>query len=360
MRLLRFIAVSAVVCVAATADQVTLNNADRLTGKIVTADEKTVVIKTAYAGEVKLDRTMVSHIQSDETLNVTVKGAGTVKAKVDESATAANLTRADGTSMTVTPDAVTAIRDDAAQKAFERETERQTSPRLNDFWVGSIAFALANASGNSKTTSIATAASLTRAAGKNKIILNFAQLYSTQSTTAPFGQTANKVSGSFRVDRDITRKIFVYGLNAYDYDKFQNLDLRVVLGGGLGYHVWKTERGYFDVTAGGDWNRESFGAFDTTPAIVRNSGELTVGEEASYALYSKLNLFERFALLPNLTSTGDYRMVFDSTAGVPILRSLQWTLGFSDRYLSNPPDAIRKNDTLLTMGIKLTFDQTKR
>jgi hypothetical protein len=90
MRLLRLIVVIGVVCVAATADQVTMNNADRLTGKVVTADEKIVIIKTAYTGEVKLDRTMVSRIQTDETLNVTVKGAGTVKAKIDESATAAN------------------------------------------------------------------------------------------------------------------------------------------------------------------------------------------------------------------------------------------------------------------------------
>ena len=262
--------------------------------------------------------------------------------------------------MTVKPDAVTAIRSDAAQAAYEREVERLTRPRLNDFWAGFISFGLASAGGNSSTTAVSTAASAARIAGKNKIVLNFAQIYASQKTTAPFGQTANKVSGAVRIDRDIMPRLFVYGANAYDYDKFQHLDLRVVLGGGFGYHAMKTERGYLDVAGGGNWNRESFSAFDTVPALVRNSAEMTVAEEAGYAIPGRLKVFERFAFFPNLSSTGEYRMVFDTAVSVPISTWLEWNLGYSDRYLSNPPIGLKKNDTILTMGIRLSFDQTKR
>ena len=360
MEFLRFVAAASLLCCSAAADTLTISNGDRLTGKIVTADDKTVVLKTSYAGEVKLDRAAVTGIQTDETLHVTVKNAGTVKAKIEESPTSANLAKEDGTSMTVTPEAVTAIRNDAAQKAYDREVERQTHPRLNDFWAGFISLAIANSSGNSSTTAISTAASATRAAGKNKMSLNFSQLYATQSTTVPHGETVNKVSGAFRIDRDLSPKLFVFGTNAYDYDKFQHLDLRSVLGGGLGYHLWKAETGYLDLAAGGDWNHESFSAFDTTPALIRDSGELMFGEEGSYTPHAKLKLFERLSFFPNLSSTGDYRMVFDTTASVPILKAIEWNLGFSDRYLSNPPPGVLKNDTILTMGIRLSFDQTKR
>ena len=61
-----------------------------------------------------------------------------------------------------------------------------------------------------------------------------------------------------------------------------------------------------------------------------------------------------------MTDTGNYRIAFDTTATVPILKSLEWNLGFSDRYLSNPPAGVVKNDTILTMGIRFSFDQTKR
>src|SRR4051812_9392259 len=133
MRLFRLLVVATVLCISTVADQITLNNGDRLTGKIVTADEKALILQTKYAGELKVDRTMVTRIETDELLNVTVREAGTVKGTVEESATLTNIVKADGTSITVKPEAVTAIRNDSAQTAYERESERLSRPRLNDF-----------------------------------------------------------------------------------------------------------------------------------------------------------------------------------------------------------------------------------
>ena len=342
------------------ADQITLNNGDRLTGSIITSDEKSVVIKTAYAGEVKIDRTMISGLKTDEPLNVTVKERGVMKASVETADGTVKVQPPGGEVVTVKPEEVTAIRNDAEQKAHDREVERVTSPRWNDFWAGFVSFSLANSSGNSSTTTFATAASATRAAGKYKIVLNFAQLYATQSTTEPHGATANKVSGGFRVDRDLTPRVFVYGINAYDFDEFQNLDLRAVVGGGFGYHVWKSDRGYFDVAGGANWNHEVFSESAASPAFTRNSAELTIGEEASYLAYKKMKLFERFAFFPNMSETGEYRFAFDATASVPVFKNFEANLGFSNRYLSNPPPGILKNDTILSLGVRYTFDQTKR
>jgi hypothetical protein len=192
--------------------------------------------------------------------------------------------------------------------------------------------------------------------------LSFAQIYATQSTTIPTGATANRISGAFRIDRDLSRKIFVYGFNAYDFDQFLNLDLRVVLGGGFGYHVWKNKKGYFDVMGGGNWNRETFdvtvrpGPYTT---LTRNSGELSVGQEWGYQPFERLKLFERFAFFPNLTNTGEYRYNFDATAAVPVTKWLEWNIGLSTRYLSNPLPGFKSTDNLITTGIRATFDQTK-
>jgi putative salt-induced outer membrane protein YdiY len=341
------------------ADQVTLNNGDRLSGSIVTSDEKSVVIKTAYAGEVKIDRKMITALRTDEPLNVTVKERGVMKAAVETADGTVKVEPPGGEVVTVKPDEVTAIRNDEMQHAHDREVERVTHPRWNDFWAGFVSFGLANASGNSSTTTFSTAASAAREAGKYKLSLSFAQLYATQSTTLPAGTTANKVSGGLRIDRDLTPKLFVYGVNAYDFDEFQNLDLRVVLGGGFGYHVWKSDRGYFDVAGGANWNHEKFSASATSPAFTRNSAELNFGEEASYLAYKKMKLFERLAFFPNMSEIGEFRGAFDATASVPVAKFLEANAGFSDRYLSNPPPGILKNDTILTLGVRFSFDQTK-
>jgi putative salt-induced outer membrane protein YdiY len=351
--------------VAAYADQVTLKNGDRITGKIVTADEKTVLVKTDYAGDVKIDRASITGIQTDQVLNADIKDSGTVQGKVASAAEGVRVEKADGTALTVKADAITALRDDAAQKAYIREQERIHHPKLNDFWAGFVSLGVANASGNASTSTVSTAASATRIAGKNKMGVNFTQIYARQSTTLPYGETANRMNGAFRIDRDIAPRLFVYGINTYDYDKFLDLNLRVVLGGGFGYHAWKSKKGYLDVLGGGNVNRETF---DITNVVktgkyttdTRTSGELAVSEEAGYQPYERLKLFERFSFFPNMSDTGEYRYNFDATASVPIKKWFEFNVGFSSRYLSNPIAGKKNNDTILTMGIRASFDQAKR
>ena len=42
--------------------------------------------------------------------------------------------------------------------------------------------------------------------------------------------------------RDLTPRLFVSTLNDYEHDRFQNLDLRFVAGGGLGVNLIKVRR----------------------------------------------------------------------------------------------------------------------
>jgi len=340
------------------ADQITLKNGDRLTGRIVSADDKTVILKTDYAGEVKIDRKMVVELTADSPLNVTLKDQGKVLGKISTKEGAVEVTTATGEVLKPAPAAVEALRDDATQRAWERSYERAHHPSLTDFWSGFASLGLANSSGNSKTTTFNTTAAATRAAGKNKLSLNFNQIYATQSTTLPYGATANRVSGSVNIDRDVSPKLFVYGVNAYDYDKFLDLDLRLVAGGGFGYHAWKNKRGFLDLSGGGNWNREQFGA--ASGNLLRNSGELAVNQDLGYQLLSRLKLTEHLAFYPNMTETGEYRFNFDTAASIPIYKWLEWNLGFNNRYLSNPVGGKVKNDTVLTMGVRVSFDQTKR
>ena len=346
-------------------DQITLKNGDRVSGKIVTTDDKTVTLKTDFAGEIKIDRTLITGIATDAPLNVTLKDTGLVQAKISGATDDLKIQKHDGSSLTVKADSLVAIRDDASQKAFEREEERLNHPRLNDFWSGFITLGIANSSGNSSTTSIATAASAVRIAGRNKLSINFAQLYARQSTTIPTGETANRLGGSFRLDRDLSKRIFVFGINAYDYDKFLDLNLRMTLGGGFGYHAWQSKKGFLDVMGGGNWDRETY---DVTPKTqpatytteTRNSGELMVGQEFGYQPLSRLKLNEKLAFFPNFTNAGEYRMNFDTTASVPIWKWLEFNIGFASRFQSNPPAGKVQNDTILSTGIRATFDQTKR
>jgi len=337
------------------ADQVVLKNGDRITGKIVRSDAKTVVLKTDYAGELSIDRTQVVSFAADELLHVQLKDR-TVVGKVSPAAEGAvEIKTGEGTSFRAPLADVLALRTAGEQRAWEREQERVNNPRLNDFWSGFVALSFAGSAGNAKTSSIATAASASRQAGKNKMGLYFNQVYASQSNVAPFGATANRISGGYRIDRDVNGKMFVFGTSDFDYDKFMDLDLRSVLGGGLGYHIWRSNSGFWDFNAGGVYNREKFGT-----GLVRNSGEVLLGEESAHKVLKSVKLYQKLILYPNITTTGEYRMNFDAGASMPVFKWLEWNIGFSDRYLSNPIFGKRSNDLLYTTGIRFSFDQTKR
>lgn len=343
---------------AMRADVVLLANGDRVSGQVLSVDAKTVVIKTAYAGELKIDRSAVAEVRADAPLYVTLAEGAVIVSKVETSESTVRLVQPDGLVKTVTPADITAMRNEAAQKAFEREEERWKHPRLTDFWRGSMTFAIANTSGNARTSTISTAANAVREAGKNVLALNFSQIYATQSTTEPFGATANRISGSIRADRRANGRLFLYGINSYDYDRFLSLDLRSVFGGGIGYKPWVSRRGSLELSGGGNWNREKFSREEGP--LVRHSGEAAAGQELTLQLLSRLKLFERAGFFPNLTDRGEYRFSFDANAAVPVMKWLEWTVGLNDRYLSNPLPGKKKNDVAITMGVRVSFDQTQR
>ncbi|MCS7044504.1 MAG: DUF481 domain-containing protein [Bryobacteraceae bacterium] len=358
MKTFRSLPVLLLALASARADVVLLANGDRISGQLVSADAKAVVIRTPYAGEVKIDRSAVAEVRAENPLYVTLAEGAVIVSRVETTGRSVRLVQPDGLVKTVSPGEIAAMRNEAAQRAFEREEERWKHPRFNDFWRGSVTFSVANTAGNARTATLSTAANAVREAGKNILALNFTQIYATQSTTEPFGPTANRISGSIRADRRANGRLFLYGINAYDYDRFLSLDLRSVFGGGLGIKPWMSRRGSLELSGGGNWNREKFSREEGP--LVRNSGEAAAGQELTLQLTSRLKLFERAGFFPNLTNRGEYRINFDANAAVPVMRWLEWTVGVNDRYLSNPLPGKKKNDVAVTMGVRLSFDQTRR
>ncbi|MCL4841240.1 MAG: DUF481 domain-containing protein [Bryobacteraceae bacterium] len=339
----------------ALADQIVLKNGDKLTGQIISSDAATLTLKTEYAGDIKIKRDSIASIAADAPLNVQMADKTVVATVAPAPEPEKVVIQAPGAEAVTAPIAeVAAFRNDPSQRAYERELERNLHPRLNDFWQGFVSFSVAGASGNADTATYSTSLAASRAAGKNKMALYFNQVYATQSTKEPFGATANRLSGGYRLDRDVSRRMFVFATTDFDYDQFLDLDLRSVLGGGLGFKVWKSNRGFLDIGSGGVFNREKFGS-----GLIRKAGELLINEELGLKVNSRLKLSQRMSLYPNLSDTGQYRLNLDTGASMPVFGWLEWNIGFSSRYLSNPPPGLKSNDLLYTTGIRLSFDQTK-
>ena len=352
MRLL-FLVVFCLSASSANADQVTLKNGDRLTGTIVRSDGKTLLLKTDAAGEVTLKWDAVSAIASSGPLNLQLK---------DGQVVSGNVTTDDGKFEVATPnrgqvaaplDAVVAIRNSEEQTAYDRSLH----PRLTDFWSALLDTGLSETRGNSALLAFNLSGKAARVTTRDKLSLYATSVYATDNTTPPGRTTANSIQGGARFDYNLTPRLFAFALADFAYDEFQHLDLRSVLGGGLGLHVIKTTNTTFDVFAGGDYDREKF---SPNPPLVltnttRNVAEIDAGEELSWKLNNRVSLDERFSAFPNLSDLGQYRLQFDATAATKLKAWLSWQVTVSDRYLSNPLPGLKSNDELLSTGLRLSF-----
>ena len=74
-------------------------------------------------------------------------------------------------------------------------------------------------------------------------------------------------------------------------------------------------------------------------------------------MQSKPTLFSAsaFRVFNNLSETGQYRINFDAGTATNLLPWLSLQVTFSDRYLSNPVAGRKKNDVILTTGLRFSF-----
>lgn len=348
----------------ARADQVTLKNGDRLTGTIVkTSDDgKSLLIKTELAGDVNISWDAITAIVSSQPLHVTLSDGRVVAGMVSTSDGKFEVATKDAGTVDSAHDAVKTIRNDAQQA----EADRLQHPRLRDYWSGVFDLGLSLTEGNSSTSALTIAGKASRVVPKNKLTVYYTEIYAKDSNQTPARTTANAIHGGVRDDFNLNPRLYAFGFTDFDEDALQHLDLRNVLGGGLGWHVIHGKNTQFDVFGGGDFNQEYFSAYTIAnpapppallpePSQTRHSAEIVSGETLSMKIGPRTTVSEQLSFFPNLSTVGEYRVTFDANASTKLKSWLSWQATFSDRYLSDPPVGLKGNDLLLSTGLRLTF-----
>lgn len=336
------------------ADTLTLKNGDRLTGKIVKADEKEYVIATEFAGTITVKAEAVATVKADDPVAVTTKGGQVLKGPLDEGTDAVKVATKESGDVTLKRVDVATIRSQAEQAKYEAEIDRFRNPGLLDLWGGFFDLGYAKAGGNARANTFTLGANAVRATTRDKITANFASVRSSglDRATGKDVRTANATRGGLQYDLNINKKVFAFALTTLETDEFQNLDLRWVGGGGLGYNLRKSDNEQLSFNVGGSVNREFF-----STGLNRTSGEIILGQQWRKKFTDRFSVQENFSFFPNLSRTGAFRSNFDVTGVTKIAKWLNWQVSFSDRYLSNPLPTFEKNDTLFTTGVRVTFQK---
>lgn len=336
----------------AFADQVSLRNGDRLSGSIMSSNREIMTMKTEYLGDVTIQWDAIEEITSEEQLFVTSSDGQVLVGSVSTSGGEFIVRTAQGSTVSIGKAVVESIRSPEEQASYEAEVERLRNPNLLDFWSGFVDVGLSLTKGNAETNTFSTAMKTERKTQRDKISVYANSLFAQNSTTGVSETTANAIRGGTRYDMNLNGNLFTFGFLDLEFDEFQNLDLRNVIGGGLGWHVKDSGRVIFDFYSGGSFNQEFF-----STDLTRRSAELVFGEELTYKILESTSISEKLSIYPNLSETGEYRVQFDSTLSTELSSWLAWHFTLSDRFLSNPIPTVKKNDVLLTTGIRLSFGE---
>jgi putative salt-induced outer membrane protein YdiY len=250
-------------------------------------------------------------------------------------------------------DGVVAVRNETEQTALNTEIDRLRNPHLTDFWSGFLDTGLSLTRGNSDTLNFSLSGQAVRKTSRDTITAYASSIFANNGTGGPTKTTANSIGGGIRVDVNVSKRLYVFGLADFYHDEFQQLDLRNILGGGLGYHVVNTKPTIFDVYGGGDFNQSYY----STP-LTQKTGEIMAGEYLSHSFSNRMTFTERFEFFPNISDGGQYRYTFNANAVTKLSHWLGWQVSFVDLYVSNPPAGVKNNDLILSTGLRLTFGGT--
>jgi putative salt-induced outer membrane protein len=144
---------------------------------------------------------------------------------------------------------------------------------------------------------------------RHQLNLAFTSLLTQTYSSSTEITNANAIRSIARYEFNLAQRTFGFGLAQLESDQLQNLDLRTVVGGGVGYRFAQYKATAFDVFSGLSFNQESF-----SNEADRNSGEILTGEELTYRISDRTSFTERCVVFPNFTNRGEFRVNLDSSA----------------------------------------------
>jgi len=342
----------------AYADTIVLKNGNTLNGTIKTLDKKDLVLTIYKGGEIKVDRSEVKEIKSDETVYVSASDKRKVSGQVSTSGENLVIQTTSGP-VSIPFAEIESIRSQREQALFEGSLH----PGLAQNWKGNGSLGFALARGNSDTTNLNIGMNAARKTPSDGITLHFSSVYATDNEPGG-GVTANAILAGIRYDRTIKGKLFAFAAAEYTHDALQFLNLRQIYSGGLGYHAINTPNTTFDLLAGVNYTRESYASGATATgvtAVSRNLPGLTAGENFMHKFGESTTVTEDFTFYPQLDDLSQYRFSFNAGASTKIHKWLGWQISLSDQYVTNPPIlGTKSNDVILATGLNVTFDTSPK
>lgn len=315
----------------AAADEIVLDNGDRLTGTVMTLQDGVLTFATGYSDPVKIKADRISRVRTDRQVEVHLISGEVLKGTL---------------SSTVDRQVEVGVSTARKRSVISMETIGAINPPpVVIAWKGKVTIAGMLQSGNTNSASGSVSGHAERKTENDRLALRLLYNYAEENKV----RNSENVYGILKYDYFLGRTVFTYlSLEALK-DPFKDLRLRSVIGPGLGYQFWDTEGQALSLTAGISYFNEDHESGEDDNWM---TGRL--GVDFLYSLSARIRFTDQLLIYPNLENS-EYQL--RNEAGISTDLYGDWSLNLSNilEHNSNPAPTVKKDDTTWLLGLGYSF-----
>jgi putative salt-induced outer membrane protein YdiY len=328
-----FVFIVIIFCNTLSADEIILDNGDRLTGTVITLEEETLKLETNYSEPIKIKKTKILRITTDIPKEIHLSNGEVLKGKLS--------TQEGGILIVESSDERTETAVD-----WGNIVALNPPPAAPSKWEGNISLGAGLQTGNTDRANVAFGAEAERKTERDRFGLRFLFHYAEENDDI----SARNTFGALKYDYFFTEKIYGYiGIELLN-DKFKDLNLRTVVGPGTGYQIWDDPEKFLSFEAGISYFSEDLrDGEDDNWVTARLAGNL------SYTIKESVIFSDRFIVYPSLEDFGEYTL--RNEAALKSDLGSGWAFLVSNIFErdSDPPEGVRKHDLQWSMGLQYDF-----
>lgn len=312
-------------------DEIKLKNGDRISGKILSKYNGAVVVKTSYAGTLKIAWQEIESIRADKPLEIMTKN--------DDLTTASSF-----------------ILKDKRGPVKNNEVSLDDVHYINPpayitgrgvDWKGRADVAVSITDGNTKTNNARLAGEVVARTQKKRYTVSSTMNYAQDNDV----ETESNIEGLFKFDDFISKKWYLSSHLHLLKDKYKDLNLRTIFGGGIGHQFKESKLLNLSAEGGIDYVKEDF--------ISKDDDDFPAASWAfaydQFLLHERLQVFHNHTVNIGLKKTKDILVHAQTGIRVPVIANINATLEFDLDWDNTPGQGKKNTDTSYIMGMGYSF-----
>ncbi|MCB8932324.1 MAG: DUF481 domain-containing protein [Fimbriimonadaceae bacterium] len=321
---------------AARADVITLLNGDRITGRVVSLVEGKLRVATDFAGTLMVDAGQVEAVRLDDEATIDLRDGRQLRGTLVPGPGGTLLLRVGGNERQVGWDDVLAI---------------NAPPPARPQWKGSVVSNLNLARSNTDTQVFNVDLETHRKGPSEETDLSGSYLFGQQTQSGEVVTTQDSWGVSGHFSRYASSRTSSFLSARLERDGIVDLDLRSIVGGGLGFMLLERGDTKWWIDLGVSHLREDFAGAGA--ARERLTGQFSYRFQTR--LFGRVELGHEVSVYPALDNVSDYFLSSKFTVRTPLSQTLFANFRFVLDYDATPAPGSRKDSSKYTFGIGYRF-----